>query len=202
MKTIARLISVLFFPFFMPIYGILIFFTFDLFRFYPLEMIRLAFTFVVIFAALLPMLTIFVLSKLNVIDNMKLNNASDRILPYSCTILSFMVCTILLYRIYMPAFIYKTMFASSIAILICLILNFKWKISSHTTSIGCLFGGLLLASLKMMAFPSVWIYSVILAAGLISSARLYLHKNTEEQLLGGFVIGSASTLLFPLLSVL
>ncbi|MEE0997711.1 MAG: hypothetical protein U0L74_10155 [Paludibacteraceae bacterium] len=165
-------------------------------------MIRLAFTFVVIFAALLPMLTIFVLSKLNVIDNMKLNNASDRILPYSCTILSFMVCTILLYRIYMPAFIYKTMFASSIAILICLILNFKWKISSHTTSIGCLFGGLLLASLKMMAFPSVWIYSVILAAGLISSARLYLRKNTEEQLLGGFVIGSASTLLFPLLSIL
>ncbi|MEE1542931.1 MAG: hypothetical protein UF067_10745 [Paludibacteraceae bacterium] len=165
-------------------------------------MIRLAFTFVVIFAALLPMLTIFVLSKLNVIDNMKLNNASDRILPYSCTILSFMICTILLYRIYMPGFIYKTMFASSIAILICLILNFKWKISSHTTSIGCLFGGLLFASLKMMVFPSVWIYSVILAAGLISSARLYLRKNTEEQLLGGFVIGSASTLLFPLLSVL
>lgn len=209
MKTIANIISVLFSPFFIPIYGILIFFTFEIFCFYPLEMKRQAFSFIVFFASFLPMLTIFILSKLNVIGNINLNKTSDRILPYFCTILSFMLCTIMLYRLYMPNFITKAMFASSVAILICLIaiilclfFNFKWKISSHTTAIGCLFGSLLFASIKMYTFPSLWIYLILFAAGLISSVRLYLRKNTESQLLAGFIIGSVSTFLLPLFSIL
>lgn len=75
-------------------------------------------------------------------------------------------------------------------LLIVTIMSLFWKISIHSAGISGVFGFLLAISYKYpesnLLYP---IIAVVLCAGLVLSARMYLNAHTQEEVYGGTIVG-------------
>jgi membrane-associated phospholipid phosphatase len=70
-----------------------------------------------------------------------------------------------------------------------LFITIRWKISAHAAAIGGLLGGFLTLAFRLQENPVLILSAIILAAGLVSSARLILGKHTVPQVIAGFFLG-------------
>lgn len=197
MKFIAKVISILFFPLFIPVYGVFLLFSLPVFSYYPSFYIRSAYITVFTFGTIVPFLCIFIMYKLKIISNISLPNRNDRFLPYFCTFLSYLFCAFALFRLAMPMFIPALMVAVTVALIINTIVNIWWKISAHMTGAGGLFGGILCISYKLYINPVEWIIAIMLICGMVASARLYLKAHTPGQVIAGFLNGTLCALIIP-----
>jgi hypothetical protein len=69
------------------------------------------------------------------------------------------------------------------------IISFKWKISEHMLAFGGLLGTLLALNFKF-GMNFLWlIVGVIIISGIVCSARMYLEKDSQNQLYGGYLMG-------------
>jgi membrane-associated phospholipid phosphatase len=202
MRFIANLLSVLFFPLFIPIYGAFLLFSLPIFSYYPSLYVRGAYITVFTFGTIVPLLCLFILYKLKVISDMNLSNRKERFIPYFCTVISYSFCAFVLARwLAMPMFIPALMIAVATALLINTIINIWWKISAHATGVGGLFGGIVCISYKLCINPFEWIIAITLVCGLVAAARLYLNAHTPGQVVAGFLNGALCTLIIPCFSL-
>jgi membrane-associated phospholipid phosphatase len=75
------------------------------------------------------------------------------------------------------------------------IINFWWKISIHAVGSGALIALVVVLSIKMHT-PLTWfLIPVIMASGLVMSARLWLNSHSPAEVWSGFLLG----LLVPVL---
>ncbi len=80
-------------------------------------------------------------------------------------------------------------------ILIAEIITFFWRISLHTIGMGGLLGFFLE---MMLHLPGTSIFTIlfpflVIAAGLVGTARLYLQAHTSAQIYVGYVVGFLAT---------
>ncbi len=200
MKFISKLLSVLFFPLFVPLYGTLLLFSLKIFSFYPPFYIRNAFLAIFILGTMLPLSCILILYKLKIISNMALVDRRDRFLPYFCASISYFICAFALYHLAMPLFVPLLAVAIAVALLINTIINIWWKISAHMTGVGGFLGGILYVSYQLHINPYDWIIAIILVCGMVAAARLYLNAHTPGQVVAGFLNGTLCMLIVPILS--
>jgi hypothetical protein len=198
LDTLASAISFLFFPLFMPLYGISLLFQLPLFSFFPKSYIVVCFLIIIIFSILLPLISYVLLKQMDIISNVKMYKKEDRVLPMVVTSISFLACAVMLFRYAMPLFIINIMVSIAIATLITAIISKWWKISAHLTGIGGLVASIFIVSLSTGTNPAFVLCSSILAAGLLATARLQLKRNTPLQLLAGFANGILCISLFSL----
>jgi len=201
MKFIANLLSVLFFPLFIPIYGAFLLFSLTVFSYYPHFYIWGAYSTIFVFGTIVPLTCILILYKLKIISNMKLDNSKDRFFPYFCTAVSYYICGAILANLAMPIYIPLLMVSIAIALFINAIISVWWKISAHMTGVGGLLGGIFCVSWKLYINPSFWIIAIILVCGLVAAARLHLKAHTPEQVVAGFLNGLLCTLIIPNLGI-
>jgi len=75
------------------------------------------------------------------------------------------------------------------AIVLATIITIRWKISIHMVGIGGMVGGLLSIS-QYLSVDFTWaILAVMVAAGLLGTARMILNTHTPIQIYSGFVLG-------------
>ena len=201
MKFIAKLLSIIFFPLLIPIYGTFLLFSLTLFSFYPQIYLHSAYLTVIIFGTIVPFVCIFILYKLKIISDIGLSDRKDRFLPYFCTSFSYYICAIILSRLAMPLFVPVLMIAIALALFINAIVNVWWKISAHMTGVGGLMGGILCVSYQLYINPSLWIIIVLLVCGMVAAARLYLNAHTHGQIVAGFLNGLLCTIIVPNLGI-
>lgn len=125
---------------------------------------------------------------------------SERIIPAIMTVLfGISLFAILLFKV--PAslpgarFIFGLSFGSLIAVIVCTILTFRWKVSLHATGMGILTGFLYMYYSKMLLFPMWILVLAFIASGVVMSARMYLKLHSISQLVIGFAIGFAGLFL-------
>ena len=201
MKFIANLLSGLFFPLFIPLYGAFLLFSLPVFSYYPPFYIRSAYITVFTFGTIVPFLCLFILYKLKVVSDINLSNRKERFIPYLCTVISYLFCAFALFRLAMPMFIPALMVAVAAASFINIIVNIWWKISAHATGVGGLFGGILYISYRLYINPFEWIIAITLVCGLVAGARLYLKAHTPGQVVAGFLNGSLCAFIIPHLNL-
>jgi len=201
MKFIANLLSGLFFPLFIPLYGAFLLFSLPVFSYYPLFYVRSAYITVFTFGTVVPFLCLFILYKLKVVSDINLSNRKERFIPYFCTVISYLFCAFALFRLAMPMFVPALMVAVAAASLINAIVNIWWKISAHATGAGGLFGGILYISYYLYINPFGWIIAITLVCGMVAAARLYLKAHTPGQVVAGFLNGALCALIIPRLNL-
>ena len=76
-----------------------------------------------------------------------------------------------------------------LCMVICTVINLKWKISTHMASIGMMVGGMLSFSFIFQFNPTWWLCIFILLAGMLGSARIILRQHTLYEVGGGFAVG-------------
>ena len=196
MKRIAKILSNILHPFLIPIYTeAVLLFSGTIYALYPSRLKLYLIWAVVLYAAIIPMLTMALLKRIQRLRGSEIQRR------HKLTVMMF-VCAIcyLLYAITMmrsPSLILFRKIASSafLCTMFSLIMARFMRHSTHLTAMGAAVA--LFVMLNIVGEPAVFwplIYT-LLVAGLLASVRLYLGRNRSLQLLIGFVGGFCLTAL-------
>ena len=89
----------------------------------------------------------------------------------------------------MKIYVLACFIASSSGMIFGLLINFKWKISTHVASSGMMVGGLLSYSFIFNFNPVWWLCFFILLSGMLGTARIIVKQHTLLEVLAGFIVG-------------
>ncbi len=186
---LARIISALFKPFYLPILGLVTLFTFSYLSMFPwyykIEVLLLTY----LFTILLPILFIHFYRRHQGWNLIELGHRERRMVPYTISILCYFTCIYVMEQMHMPHFMGSIIVAALAVQIVCALINLWWKVSTHTAAIGGV-GGALFAFSHYLGFnPVWWLCLVILIAGLLGSCRMILRQHSLAQVVGGFCIG-------------
>ena len=200
----ARVISAIFTPFSIPFLAFLILFLFSYLRIIPIKYNLIVLGVVYCFTILMPTLTIFLFRKINGFSPEDLGERKRRFMPFLLTITSYVFCLVMMHRLNIPWYMTGIILAALIMMVICIVVNLKWKLSEHMAGVGAIVGGLVSFSALFGYNPVWWLCLFILIAGVLGTARIILQHHTLGEVLVGFAVGLICSLLVlhPLSNIL
>jgi succinate dehydrogenase hydrophobic anchor subunit len=189
----AKTISGLFHPMLMTTYGTLLMFygiRNTIFDYMTNTEVKWRISVIVfMFSFVFPVANIVVLYKLRRVKNISLSEQSERTFPYIMTSLFYFGLFYLLKDISIWRELKILILGGGVAILLCALINLKTKISAHMTGLGGLLGSLISLSYVTQFDMTLFYISVIMLAGLVGFARLYLKEHRPAQVYSGFALG-------------
>ena len=200
----ARVISAIFTPFSIPFLAFLILFLFSYLRIMPIQYKLIVLGVVYCFTILMPTLTIFLFRKINGFSPEDLGERKRRFMPFLLTITSYVFCLVMMHRLNIPWYMTGIILAALIMMVICIVVNLKWKLSEHMAGVGAIVGGLVSFSALFGYNPVWWLCLFLLIAGVLGTARIILQHHTLGEVLVGFAVGLICSLLVlhPLSNIL
>jgi len=196
-STLAKIITVIFHPLLMPVYGMAIIFSAPtLFGYLPFPVKKLLFLVLLVNNVLLPLSMLPFFIHMNIISSWSLSDRKERIIPLVITTILYCTTSFIIFRFPIPVFFKSFIYATAFLSLIVTVINFRWKISLHSVGAGALIALVIILSLKMFT-PLVWyLISAVIAGGLILSSRLKLNFHNPQQVWFGFFTGIIGLALF------
>ena len=198
------MISAIFTPFSIPFLAFLVLFIFSYLRIMPLQYKLIVLGVVYCFTILMPTLTIFIFRKINGFSPEDLVERKKRYVPFILTITSYIFCLFMMHRLNIPWYMTGIILSALVMMIICIIVNLKWKLSEHMAGAGAVIGGLVAFSALFGYNPIWWLCLFILVAGVLGTARIILQHHTLGEVMGGFAVGLVCSLLVlhPLSNIL
>ena len=196
---VANTLSILFYPLFIPTYGMVLFCVAYSVHVMPLPLIwsLVAVIGTFVLTCLLPISAIWWLIRRGVVSDMQITNAPERTVPYIYTLLGFGFWSYLMIAVlHAPVFMAYIAVGATVTIGLVAVINRFWKISAHLTGVGGLLGGVLCYCLGISAIPT-WgtLIGWLLFSLLLMYARLYLQAHTSAQVCVGWLLGISCTFL-------
>jgi membrane-associated phospholipid phosphatase len=190
-KRLAQVISVVFYPLFVPTYAFAILLTMPAYfsAVMPAQAKWMVIGLIFITTCLMPTLLFYLMIRTGIITTKWLSKQEDRTLPYIVSIIFFYLAYYMLKRLQISAVYYYFMIGATFLNIIVMGINFLWKISSHTASIGALAGMLVGISYFLGTSYFGLIAVTILVSGIVGFARLKLQAHTPAQIYAGFLLG-------------
>jgi hypothetical protein len=187
---LARIISVVFHPILVPVYGMVVILTAPtLYNFIPFEVKKLLILIILINNVLLPLSLLPFFIHRNIISSWSITSRRDRNIPLVISTILYVVTTIIMYRFHIPFFLKTYFLAVAFISLIATLVNFVWKISLHAIGAGTLLSIILILSIRMYT-PLIWfIVPAILVSGFVLSSRLKLNLHNPGEIWTGFLTG-------------
>lgn len=191
---LARVISWVMVPFFMPVYGLLLAFSLSVLKYVG---DNAKWSFVLIVAAIniaVPCVIVLLLKWLGLVSDYGLNGRRERFIPYIVTILCFLGTAWFVDTKGAPMWLTMFYIGGAVAGAVDLVVNFSWKISAHAAGAA----GVIALLIRIMhdGYPQpgilIWLIIAILLTGLVASARLWLGRHTLGQVLAGACVGFCS----------
>lgn len=187
----ARIISMLFTPFYLPIVGLVTLFTFSYLSMFPWVYKIQVLLMVYLFTILLPSLLIHLYRRYQGWNLIELGHRERRMVPYTISIICYFTCIYVMEHLHMPHFMSSIVVAALAVQIVCALINVWWKISTHMAAIGGVAGALYVFS-EVFRFNPVWWFSLVLIiAGILGSSRMILRQHTLPQVVAGFTVGVA-----------
>lgn len=196
----AKIVSVIFHPLLMPLYGLAILLSqLTPFGVLPVNVKRLLFLIVIVNNVVLPLSMLPFLMQMNFISSLTLREREERAVPMIITTILYASTSYIIYRFPIPHFLKSYFFSTFLLSLVLTVINFNWKISLHSVGAGALFSLILILTffMSLQYFIIVVIMSVL--TGFILSSRLHLRMHNPEQVWAGFFTGLTAVTLFILL---
>ncbi len=209
MKVLSHLLSWIFLPLFMPLFGLLIAMYVpsspqslvdndSLFLMMDQNKWVVLFMFFV-FSTVAPGLSFVILRALNVITTIDMESKRERLIP----MLIMLAYCLLLYFLFLvkahnnilPKYVYALPLAGVFVTASFTLINRWIKISLHAGGAGILSGFIFAYSIEQAEFQFWTILFVILASGLTIMARLFLRKHTPTEVYAGWSLAVMITFL-------
>ena len=185
----ARIVSMVFTPFYLPFMGMVILFVFSYLSLFPWAYKLQVLCMVYLFTILLPTLMIHLYRRYQGWNLIELGHRERRMVPYAISIICYFTCIYVMQRLHMPHFMGSIVVAALLVQIVCALINVWWKISTHTAAIGGL-GGALFAFAYYLGFNHVWwLCLLFLLGGAIGTCRMILRQHSLAQVLVGFWVG-------------
>ena len=188
----ARVMSIVFTPFYLPLVGLIALFTFSYMAMMPWRYKLLVLALVYVFTILLPTVLIHIYRRYQGWTLIELGAKERRMVPYILSILCYFSCYYLMNVLHFPHFMSRILMAALLIQVICALINVWWKISTHTAAIGGVAGALMAFAIIFDFNPVWWLCVVFLIAGLLGTSRIILRQHSLLQVCAGFVVGAVS----------
>lgn len=206
MKITAQIISWVFVPLLMPIYGLVLamfipsnqdyFFNVDCLYTLPLSAKWALLYMFTIFGFIAPGVSLLILRRRKIISTIEIDDRRERGIPI---IIMLVYCLILyfLFRIkteaQLPKFVYALPLSGAFVTSVFFFMNRWRKVSIHAGGAGILVGFILAYFLQHIEYQFWILPAAIIASGLVISARLYLQKHTLVEVLVGWFTAAIIT---------
>ena len=138
------------------------------------------------FSTALPIITVLILIKMNLVKDLDASNRSERLLPMALGTFFFLIGFIILKELDSPKIVQGIMFCGMINTIIVWLITNYWKISIHTVSMA---SGIVI--FWILGYEYIIQMSLILMLTIFS--RLITNSHTISQTIVGAFIGLAST---------
>jgi hypothetical protein len=204
MNLAAKVISILFHPLFLPLYALPLYFSIENYQNLILNnadinFLSAIYSVMALVGVLFPILSMYVMIRTGLLSDFNAYNRVERkpvffivLLYYLMVYFMFRSWNSSLYHLLDPLLSFLS--GGIYLLLICFVINHKWKISLHSTSISALTATFLAFSISMPSIENP-IYLVIvnlvllLIMGVVSSARLVLKAHQPHEVYMGILIG-------------
>ena len=191
----ARIMSMLFTPFYLPLVGLVALFLFSYMSLLPLAYKLPMLLTVYLFTILLPSVLIHLYRLCQGWTSHELGRKERRLVPYIISIVCYFACFFWMEYRNTPRVISIIVVVALTIQMICALINIWWKISTHTAAIGGVAGGLVSYSIAFSFNPLWWLCFVLILAGAVGTARMILRQHSLSQVVGGFLVGAACAIL-------
>jgi len=197
-KTIilaARLVSLLFTPFYLPMVGLIALFTFSYLSLMPGAYKLQVLTLVYVFTILLPTVLIHLYRRYQGWSLIEIGFKERRMVPYVISILCYFLCIYLMDMMHIPHFMGTILSAALFIQVACALINVWWKISTHTAAIGGVAGALFIFGELFNFNPVWWLCLIFILAGVLGSSRMILRQHSLPQVIVGFFVGGICSII-------
>lgn len=196
-RAVAKIISYIFHPLFVPVYIAWFLITVQPYffsGFSPAQKILVLIRFFVIYS-FFPLVTVLLTKALGFLDSIYLKTQKERVIPYiACGIYYFFMAYVLRHQ---PEFS-KEVVQLAIAIFIAssagLMANIYMKVSMHAMSMGILVMFIALLASSQSGNFRIYLAGAVLIAGIVCTSRLIVSDHTPKEIYVGLLIGAGSML--------
>ena len=191
MKRISEILSVLFSPLLVPTYGMILAAFLTILRYLPVNLLCTAVGITFVITCLIPVSIIMALFRSGMVSDPGLNERKERYLPYGAVVLCYLGCGFFFFKASAPLWLPMFFAGAALATVINVAVNYWWKISAHAAAMGGLVALLfrIVASHYALYNMNLWLSAVIILAGAVMTARVYLGRHTLWQGLAGCANG-------------
>ena len=191
----ARIMSMIFTPFYLPIVGLIALFIFSYMSLLPMiyKLVMLAMVYLLTVVA--PSLLIHLYRLCQGWTSHELGRKERRLVPYIISIVCYFACFFWMEYRNTPRVISIIVVVALTIQMVCALINIWWKISTHTAAIGGVAGGLVSYSIAFSFNPLWWLCFVLILAGAVGTARMILRQHSLSQVVTGFLVGVACAIL-------
>ena len=189
---LAKAVSLLSSPFYLPVIGLLALFTFSYLNRMPLAYKVFVLLVAYIFTAMMPTSLIRLYHRYHGWTLFELGARERRMIPYIVSILCYFLCYYVMAVYHVPHLMGSIVVATLVVQIVCAVVNMWWKISVHMAAIGAMAGALAAFGFKFMFNPVWWLCAIFLLSGFVGSARMILRQHSLRQLNIGFIVGVLS----------
>ena len=210
MKQFSNIISWIFIPLFMPIYGLLIAMyvptiskssLLQQYNFYDMpnqNKIHILLLFIILIV-LAPGFSLMMMKRQNRIADLQIDNRKERTYPIVVTAIYGLILGVFLWT-QIPKDVISPLlsalpWAGVLSGGIAVVINRYEKISLHGIGAGMLFGFILVYYQLQSHFNLFVLLGVIILGGIILTSRMYLEKHSLREALSGYLLGFFSTFL-------
>lgn len=144
---------------------------------------------VMLYAAIVPMLSIAFMRGLGLIKNLGLHSQRSRLLPLLVGAISYVLCAITLSDVAVATLVRKFVLAAACCEALALIVTPFWKISLHLICMGGVTAMFMLLSVAGAGQHFWALVATILLSGALASARLHLGAHNPWQVAAGYFGG-------------
>ena len=196
-KLVAKIISYVFHPLFIPVYLSWFLvriqpYLFSSFSDWDKTMVMIRF---IVMYTFFPLVTVLLAKGLGFLRSIYLETQRDRIIPYvACGVYYFWMWYVLRNQPEFPAMVIKLTLAIFIASSIGLIANIYMKISMHAIAVGVMVAFMMLLSFSQSVNFGIYLSIALLVAGLVCTSRFIVSDHTQREVYGGLLLGIASQL--------
>lgn len=191
----ARIMSMIFTPFYLPIVGLIALFIFSYMSLLPMTYKLVMLAMVYLLTVVAPSLLIHLYRLCQGWTSHELGRKERRLVPYIISIVCYFACFFWMEYRNTPRVISIIVVVALTIQMVCALINIWWKISTHTAAIGGVAGGLVSYSIAFSFNPLWWLCFVLILAGAVGTARMILRQHSLSQVVTGFLIGAACAIL-------
>ena len=191
----ARIMSMIFTPFYLPIVGLIALFIFSYMSLLPMMYKLVMLAMVYLLTVVAPSLLIHLYRLCQGWTSHELGRKERRLVPYIISIVCYFACFFWMEYRNTPRVISIIVVVALTIQMVCALINIWWKISTHTAAIGGVAGGLISYSIAFSFNPLWWLCFVLILAGAVGTARMRLRQHSLSQVIGGFLVGAACAIL-------
>jgi hypothetical protein len=189
-KTLAKIISMVFHPLLMPLYGMIIIFSAPtLLGYLPFNLKKLLILIMLVNNVLLPLSLFPFFIHRNIISSWTLSERKERNIPLVIITLLYCVTSYIVFKFPIPLFLKSFIYSAAFLSVIVTIINLWWKISLHSVGAGALIGLVLSFSFKMLTPLEWYLVTSVIIGGFVLASRLKLNLHSPMQVWTGLVTG-------------